>query len=152
MAHSIMQFVGYTQKFAQLYLGEPKDAAQHTTNFLWAAQRVIFAVGVFFAMREIQTHLSPLAMTAFTNGLCLAFPEASLGAGVYLFSRGISVLSSCKLSSSVEIAVMVGSANIISGIIAWKWFDRHFQNYSRNFFNQFFRWTAESLGPRIAKQ
>lgn len=118
-------------------------------NFLWTAQRVFFAVGLFFMMRAIQPQLSSLTLSMVCNAICFAIPEASLGVGSFLLYRSAHQFFAAATYARPEVLILHGTVNFISGIIALRWFDKNLNK--DHLLNDAFLRLAKTLAPRFAK-
>jgi hypothetical protein len=153
MTQSLSHFGEHALAFTRLCLHGTSNynlAKNKSRDFVWTLQRVAFAAGVFFAMQAVQPLVPVYAMVLLCNAAYYAFPEASLGMGAYLFYRGGLQLMAAAGTASPEIVIMIGSINLISGIVAWKWYDKHFLN--DNFFNDLFIRNAEYIAPIAAER
>ena len=118
-------------------------------NFLWTAQRVVFAVGLFFMMRAIQPELSSMTLSMVCNAICFAIPEASLGVGSFLLYRSAHQFFAAATYARPEVLILHGTVNLISGIIALRWFDKNLKK--DHLLNEAFSSIAKTLAPKVAR-
>jgi hypothetical protein len=151
MAQAVGLFAQHTFAFAKQCLGSGDVRKKNTDveNFLWTAQRVVFAVGFFFLMRAIKPHLSSMELSLLCNITCFFIPEASLGIGSFLVYRSAHQFFAAASYARPEVLMLHGTINLISGMIALKWFDKNLKD--DHFMNDAFSTVAKTLAPRIAR-
>lgn len=127
-----------------------KKVRAEAGNFIWTAQRVVFAVGVFFAMRATAPYFTLPVACLLANAVYYTAPETSLGMGAYLFYRAGLQFLAASAASSPEILAMYGTVNLISGLIAWKWYDKNLRQ--DNLINGSFIRVSDYLSPIVANR
>lgn len=151
MTQAVGLFTQHTFAFAKQCFGSGDLRAKNSDieNFLWTVQRVVFAVGLFFLMRAIQPELSSMTLSMVCNVICFAMPEASLGVGSFLLYRSAHQFFAGATYARPEVLILHGTVNLISGIIALRWFDRNLNK--DHLLNEAFSSIAKALAPKVAR-
>jgi len=151
MTQTVGLFTQHAFAFAKQCFGSGDLRAKNSDieNFLWTAQRVVFAVGLFFVMRGIQPELSSLTLSLICNAICFTIPEASLGVGSFLLYRSAHQFFAAATYARPEVLILHGTVNLISGIIALRWFDKNLNK--DHLLNEAFSNIAKTLAPKVAR-
>ena len=147
------QFVGDVFNHSLAFIGQcfgsrVEDKVKDVENFLWTAQRVVFAAGFFFLMQGVQPQLSSMTLSFICSAVFVLFPEICFGLGCSLFYRAVPQFLAVATYAKPEVLIVHGTINVISGLVAFTWFEKNYQK--DHFFNDAFKEIAKYCAPWVA--